>query len=536
MSRLHTTAGPLTWGSEAYPVPRPRRSETGELVYDGLAYAVHEGYRPLFLDLRLPAEQTGPTPVVVWIHGGGWVHGSRRRQSPNIDDHRVLESITAAGYAVAVIDYRLILEAAFPAALLDVRDAVDWLHLHADHFGLDRTRIALWGESAGAHLAMMATWCDDATLLGSSTVPSVAAVVEWYGPSRMVGHSGFADDRSGETTGYVTNPMVNIISGSGWSAEQLSPLTWTSAARCPVFIAHGRHDELSVADSVELHAALRTYGVDTELLVVDGGHVFVGSDTIDDVVACSIDFLDRVMPTSTVALDATEVESADGMGPTLRVAEFAIEGPNRPIRARITEPETFGGGVVLHVCGSQQEHAAMIAEGTSSVVVELDLSSSEDNPGLVAGDVVAAAEWIRTHAHEFLVDPVQLVLAADGAGAALAVAAALDCAVEEIPVQALFLLSPITDPALAGPLESLPTTIMTTGGCDHLDFRFARRLREAGVPVLHRVERPGSSAAQVISAITDDLDRFLRRSRSRYGEPAAQTWSEREAMVAESRR
>jgi hypothetical protein len=100
----------------------------------------------------------------------------------------------------------------------------------------------------------------------------------------------------------------------------------------------------------------------------------------------------------------------------------------------------------------------------------------------------------------------------------------------------LFLLSPITDPALAGPLESLPTTIMTTGGCDHLDFRFARRLREAGVPVLHRVERPGSSAAQVISAITDDLDRFLRRSRSRYGEPAAQTWSEREAMVAESRR
>jgi acetyl esterase/lipase len=536
MSRLHANAGPLTWGSEAYPAPRPHRSETGELIYDSLVYAVHEGYRPLFLDLRLPPAQTGPTPVVVWIHGGGWVHGSRRRQSPNIDDHHVLDTITSAGYAVAVIDYRLILEAAFPAALLDVRAAVDWLHDHADHFGLDRDRIALWGESAGAHLAMMAAWCNDAELVGADARPQVASVVEWYGPSRMIGHSAFADDRSGETTGYATNPMDILITGSGWTPEQLSPLMWAQAATSPVFIAHGREDELSVTDSIELHAALLGHGVDAELLVVDGGHVFVGADTIDEVVARSIAFLDRVMPahapTEDVSTDLTEW--APTTHPALRVTELEIEGPHRAIPLRITEPEIACGGIVLYIGGSGRTDAygEQITETTSSVVVEIDCQLASDHPG-TTDDVMAAVRWAREHADELRADPAQLVLAGYGAGGAVAISAALECTTEAIPAQALFLLNSVTDPVISGRLASLPSTIMATGQLDPLlgdNHRFARRLREEGVRVVHRIESQirhdhlgaasDFSGDQSISTTAiGELDHFLRRSRSRYGEP-----------------
>ncbi|HEX6012562.1 MAG TPA: alpha/beta hydrolase, partial [Geminicoccaceae bacterium] len=76
-------------------------------------------YRPLSLDLYLPPEAAErPTtgfPVVVFVHGGGWLGGDPRRSGPFVDFPGVLASIAARGYVVASIEYRLSGEATFPA-------------------------------------------------------------------------------------------------------------------------------------------------------------------------------------------------------------------------------------------------------------------------------------------------------------------------------------------------------------------------------------------------------------------------------------
>src|SRR5580698_958836 len=108
---------------------------------------------PLALRIYAPHETTnGPQPALVFFHGGGWVAGS-------LDTHdgfcrRLCE---AAGYRIIAVDYRLAPEHPFPAALMDCLLAVNWVANHAAALGLDRSRIAVGGDSAGAGLAAAVT-------------------------------------------------------------------------------------------------------------------------------------------------------------------------------------------------------------------------------------------------------------------------------------------------------------------------------------------------------------------------------------------
>jgi acetyl esterase/lipase len=118
------------------------------------------GYRPLTLDLYLPpATLQRPTqgfPWVVYIHGGGWEIGDSHRSGPFVDFAGVLASLSARGYIVASIEYRLSGEAVFPAQIRDVKAAIRWLRSHASEYGIDPARAITWGASAGGHLASLA--------------------------------------------------------------------------------------------------------------------------------------------------------------------------------------------------------------------------------------------------------------------------------------------------------------------------------------------------------------------------------------------
>ncbi|MEM1182709.1 MAG: alpha/beta hydrolase [Acidobacteriota bacterium] len=89
-----------------------------------------------------------PQPALVYVHGGCWVAGS-------LESHDEVSRYMAVrgGAIVVAIDYRLAPEHPFPAAHEDVFDTVGWVWDHADELGVDRERLALGGESAGAHLA-----------------------------------------------------------------------------------------------------------------------------------------------------------------------------------------------------------------------------------------------------------------------------------------------------------------------------------------------------------------------------------------------
>jgi acetyl esterase len=113
--------------------------------------AVDGGAGPLHARHYRPAETGGPQPLLVFVHGGGWVTG-------DLDTHdepcRLL--CRHAGVHVLSIDYRLAPEHPFPAAVEDVLAAWRWAHEHAEKLGADPNRIAVGGDSAGGNLSAVA--------------------------------------------------------------------------------------------------------------------------------------------------------------------------------------------------------------------------------------------------------------------------------------------------------------------------------------------------------------------------------------------
>ena len=109
------------------------------------------------LRLYKPRKASVPVPVLVWVHGGGYVVGNL-----NMSDDRLLKFVQEVGIAIVSVDYRLAPEHPFPAALNDAYCALKWVHDLAHVLGIDPNRIAVGGESAGGGLAAsLAQWSYD---------------------------------------------------------------------------------------------------------------------------------------------------------------------------------------------------------------------------------------------------------------------------------------------------------------------------------------------------------------------------------------
>ncbi|MEU4096585.1 alpha/beta hydrolase [Streptomyces sp. NPDC026673] len=126
--------------------------------------------RSVLLRTVRPRGARGPLPVVVYAHGGGWVLGDRHTY-----DRAVRELAHASGAAVAFVEYSRSPEARYPTALREVYAAVAWLARHGAVLGLDGTRLAVAGDSAGANLATAA-----AMLAARRGTPRLRAQVLFY--------------------------------------------------------------------------------------------------------------------------------------------------------------------------------------------------------------------------------------------------------------------------------------------------------------------------------------------------------------------
>ena len=186
------TAGTRTFATNAkattvdlYP-DRVTRFPGGVTSLADVTYSVIPGYRPLVVDLYLPSKgKAAPKPLILYIHGGGWVGGNMRQSAVIADFPRLLASLATEGFVVASLEYRLSGEAPFPAQVQDARAAIRFLKTNAAKYGIDPARVALFGGSAGGHLtALTALSCGDASLdvkpeaAGSECVQGA---VTWYG-------------------------------------------------------------------------------------------------------------------------------------------------------------------------------------------------------------------------------------------------------------------------------------------------------------------------------------------------------------------
>ncbi len=262
----------------AFLPPLSSRGVAGAVSWTGLTYAVVRGHRPMVLDLHVPRGAAGPVPVVVWVHGGGWMEGDRRYVPLQWTQDQLFAKVVAAGMAVATVDYRLLGDAPLPAAVHDCVAAVRYLRHHADELGLDPDRVGVWGESAGAHLASMVALLGsagrpDARLLGTLGVGAgradVAACVLFYGPAEV---GPLVDD-------VVGADAADPFGGDASLRTALAPLTQVHDRVPPVLLLHGGADGVVPAtESERLHAALGAAGVDSTLEVTEGAdHCFVGT-------------------------------------------------------------------------------------------------------------------------------------------------------------------------------------------------------------------------------------------------------------------
>lgn len=276
--------------------PLPSAAPLGDVpghVHRAVPYAVRQGYRPLQLDLYLPHDRSRPAPVVLFLHGGGWRLGSRSMFCPTWSDWRPspFQRLVAEGFAVASIDYRLSGEATFPAQLEDCSAALAWLTTRGDEAGADPTRLVVWGESAGGHLA---------ALLGLTAPEShrgqVSGVVDWYGPADL----NTLHSQAGADPEDLDTREARLLGAPPAQAPELarvaSPLTYVRPGAPPFHIAHGLADRfVPVEQSRQLAKALEAAGVATELELVPGAdHMWREAPDPEAIFRRAVDFVRRV--------------------------------------------------------------------------------------------------------------------------------------------------------------------------------------------------------------------------------------------------
>ncbi|MFG1922316.1 alpha/beta hydrolase fold domain-containing protein [Cryptosporangium sp. NPDC048952] len=275
----------------AGPLPEARSGAGGVRVVGSVRYAGVPGFRPLEMDLYLPPEGFGrPVPAVVFLHGGGWLVGSRNAAGPAFAgaSPTPFERVALAGIAVASIDYRLSGEATWPAALHDAKAAVRWLRTRGPEAGLDPTRIAAWGESAGGHLAaLLGLTSDFEGGVGITGVSSaVKTVVCWYAPSDLATVPTDPDAPDSREALFLGAPVSAVPE----RAAEASPITYAGEHAPPFLLLHGTADRLVPAQqSRRLADALPN--VELELFE-DADHMWLGTPEVaETALNRTIDFL-----------------------------------------------------------------------------------------------------------------------------------------------------------------------------------------------------------------------------------------------------
>lgn len=143
-------AAPVCWGEEKDQPPR--KQPLAKPTHANIAYGTHERH---VLDLWL-AKSEQPTPLAVFIHGGGFIGGDKSQLSPG-----TLKELLDAGISVAAINYRLLKQAPLPAAHADSARAIQFLRSKSKDWNLDKTKFGGFGGSAGAQLVMYLAFHDD---------------------------------------------------------------------------------------------------------------------------------------------------------------------------------------------------------------------------------------------------------------------------------------------------------------------------------------------------------------------------------------
>ncbi len=215
------------------------------------------------LDLYFPPSG-GPWPAVVYVHGGSWMHGDKSEAL------MFAHQMTAQGFLVVSVNYRLYPLGTFPAMIQDVKCAIRFLRANAAQFKLDPERIGAIGPSAGGHLV---------SLLGTSDASAGWDVGEYPEQSSRV-QAVIAMAAVTDLTRPFPNADIETMKLIGFGEHnvlQASPVNHVTSDDPPFLLIHGdRDDVVPVEQSQLMYDRLVQADVPAQLVIVqNANHSFV---------------------------------------------------------------------------------------------------------------------------------------------------------------------------------------------------------------------------------------------------------------------
>ncbi|MFC6973709.1 alpha/beta hydrolase fold domain-containing protein [Halomicroarcula sp. GCM10025709] len=268
-----------------------RQSEPAETLTVTREVPFHETDRgTLRLDVVEPTDVTGPLPVVVLVRGGAFHVGDKGEFARQAMD------FASEGYVAIEPQYRLAPDSQFPAPVVDVKAAIEWVRSEGDRFGADPSRISVVGHSAGANLAAMAGVTQNDPAFEPEVYPGTSSAVD-----AVVGYAGVYDflaierQRDEEPDDQVDSGYLGAApTDDPERAELASPTSHVDTDAAPTLLVHGTADEVVPAAQSELFHEVLEPVTDAELELREEEHGFpFHGHCYDEVFERTASFLDR---------------------------------------------------------------------------------------------------------------------------------------------------------------------------------------------------------------------------------------------------
>jgi acetyl esterase/lipase len=221
---------------------------------------------PLKLDIWYPRDNNTPTPTLVFIHGGGWIFGSKEGSV-----YQLLPYLER-GWRVVNVEYRMASNSLAPAAVEDTRCALRWVFRNAKQWNFDPSKIVLTGQSAGGHLSLITGMLPKGSPLDNRCYGDedlkVAAIINWYGIADV------NDIIQGPNLKNYAAMWMGNLPNAAEIAKEVSPLTYVRSDLPPILTIHGDKDDVvPYSHATRLKAELDKAKVPNKLVTIKGaGH------------------------------------------------------------------------------------------------------------------------------------------------------------------------------------------------------------------------------------------------------------------------
>lgn len=218
---------------------------------------IDDGNKYHLLDVYYPENKTEPLPVIIDIHGGGWVYGTKEVNKV------YCMKLAEKGYIVFNINYRLIPDCTFAQQMNDVSKALKWINEHLGEYPCDKNKIYLTGDSAGGQLAAYSCIINEndelCELFGFEKSNFKANALGLISPNLYLTPFDFKNVYCRRILGkdYKNLPFVNYLTAEALLEKSVIP---------PSFFATSVNDYMAVRQTVGAYNALLNHGIDAELL------------------------------------------------------------------------------------------------------------------------------------------------------------------------------------------------------------------------------------------------------------------------------